>query len=202
MTDWAVITGDIVNSSAMTTEQLDTIFAALTETAAEIGHWQNAPVPFMRYRGDGWQLAMQPTFAFRALIALRATVRAQGKGCDSRAALGIGAGALGSKGLPDAEGPAFVTSGRALEEMKRSRQMTAPNATRAFRAALPVADEIIEGWTAKQALVVRRLIAPDAPTQTEVARQLGTRRQLVQKQSDAAGLDALLETCAVLEAPK
>ena len=43
------------------------------------------------------------------------------------------------------------------------------------------------------------LIDPDAPAQAEVARTMGTRRQLVQKQADAAGLQSLLKTCLVLE---
>lgn len=199
MTDWAVITGDIVNSGTMSAAELDAVFDALSATAADIARWQDAPVPFTRFRGDGWQVALQPQWAFRALIALRATVCSQGKGFDSRAALGLGRGSLGKSGLADADGPAFVTSGRALDDMKRGNRLIAPNAAPAIRAALPLADEVISGWTAKQAQVVCALIGPDAPSQAQVARQMGAKRQLVQKQADAAGLSALLETCTVLE---
>lgn len=199
MTTWAVITGDIVNSSAMSSAELDVVFDALARTADEIGRWQGSAAPFARYRGDGWQLAMQPKFAFRALIALRAAVRAQGKGFDSRLALGLGEGSLGSSGLADAEGDAFTASGHALDEMRRGKRLSAQNAGEALRAALPLADEIVGGWTAKQAEIVYALIAPDAPTQADVARERGIRRQAVQKQADAAGLEAFLETCSILE---
>ena len=199
MSPMAVITGDIVRSSALDQPALEAVFAALSSTATEIGRWQGTPVPFSRFRGDGWQLAMQPAHVLRALIALRAAVRAQGKALDTRAAVGIGPGRLGATGLADAEGPAFTASGRALDEMKRPARLAAPEAPLPLRTALPLTDQIIRGWTAKQAEIVAGLIAPDAPSQADLARSFGVRRQLVQKQADAAGLHALLAACTTLE---
>ena len=77
--------------------------------------------------------------------------------------------------------------------------MAAPDGPLPLRIALPLADEIVQGWTPKQAQVVQALLAPDAPTQEALAQTLGRSRQMTQKQADAAGITALLESCALYE---
>ena len=163
-----------------------------------------APLPrniclFTRFRGDGWQMALPPVYALRAALGLRAAVIATGKGRDTRIGIGIGAGRIIAGDLAGAEGPAFVQSGRALDLIKRGPLMTAPNAPRALRACLPLADRIARGWTVKQAEIASVLLSPVPPTHTALAKQLGQSRQLIQKQAEAAGLAALLTSCETLE---
>ena len=66
-------------------------------------------------------MAVQPAMAFRSMVSPRAAVLARGKGFDSRAALGLGAGRLGAKGLSDRDGTAFVKAGRALNGIEARR---------------------------------------------------------------------------------
>ncbi len=200
MGSWAIFTGDIVDSTTLDTATLDAIFDGLVQAAAEIGSWQDGPVPFARFRGDGWQMAMSPHFSFRALILLRAAVRSQGKRLDTRIGVGIGAGDLAGGDLARAEGPAFVASGRALDVMTRGARMRAPDGPLALRAALPLADRVIQGWTQRQAQVAAGLIVPEAPAQSAVATPLGISRQMAQRHADAASVDAILEVCTLLEA--
>jgi len=200
MTIWTVFTGDIVNSTALETAALDAIFDGLGAATRLIGGWQDRPAPFARFRGDGWQMAMPPQYTFRALMCLRAAVRAQGKGYDTRIGIGVGAGDLSENDLSRAEGDAFFASGRALDAMSRSVRMSAPEGPLALRAALPLADRIAQGWTQRQAEVMQGLIVPGVATQAEIARNLGISRQMAQRHADAASAEAILEVCALLEA--
>ncbi len=199
MQNWAVFTGDIVRSSDLEDGGLDQIFAALEGAAQQIAGWPDSTAPFVRFRGDGWQIALPPRYALRAALTVRAAVRTTGKGRDTRIGIGLGAGTLNSEDLAGADGPAFVQSGHALDTLKRTPRMAAPNGPTALRIALPLADEIAQGWTPKQAQVVQALLAPDAPTQDAVAQKLGRSRQMTQKQADAAGIMALLECCELYE---
>lgn len=199
MTELAVLTGDIVKSRALPPGDLDKVFAALSNTAKRIEAWQNAPVHLSRFRGDGWQMVLRPTLLFRSLMMLRAAVRSGGKGFDTRVGVGIGQGHVLGPDLAEANGEAFVASGSALDTMPRRVYFSAPEGPRALRTALPLADQIIAGWTARQAEIVLALLDPDQPTQMAVAQRLGLAQQTVQKQAFAAGLAALLEVCGIFE---
>ncbi|MGJ8594994.1 hypothetical protein [Sulfitobacter sp.] len=199
MQNLAVFTGDIVRSSDLEAGGLTEVFDALEAQAIRIAQWPDSMAPFARFRGDGWQMALPPRYALRAALTLRAAVRSTGKGRDTRIGIGLGAGTMDGNDLAGADGPAFVQSGHALDTLKRSLYMAAPDGPLPLRIALPLADEIVQGWTPKQAQVVQALLAPDAPTQEALAQTLGRSRQMTQKQADAAGITALLESCALYE---
>lgn len=198
MADWAIFTGDIVKSRALEPGALDLIFGELTEITSEIAKWQGAPAPFTRFRGDGWQMALAPRFAFRAAMILRATVRATGKSHDTRIGIGIGGAHVGSD-LARGDGPAFVASGAALDAMKRERLRADAATPLMLRTALPLADSIAGGWTVTQADVLRRLLVIQPPTQKSLGEMLGISQQTVQKHAKAAHLDALLDVSALIE---
>ncbi len=201
MQNRAVFTGDIVRSSDMGSQTLADVMAALAQAAQAIGHWPDSSTAFVRFRGDGWQMALPPVYALRAALVMRAAVRATGKGHDTRIGIGIGAGTLHANDLAGAEGPVFVQSGHALDTLKRAPRMAAPDASQVLRTALPLADRIAQGWTPKQAQVVMALLAPAPPTQEALAQTLGHSRQMTQKQAEAAGLTALLDSCEAFETP-
>ncbi|WP_298862667.1 hypothetical protein [uncultured Sulfitobacter sp.] len=202
MKNLAVFTGDIVRSSDLEAGSLDDIFAALEAAAQVIAEWPDSTAPFARFRGDGWQMALPTRFALRGALILRAAVRTTGKARDTRIGIGLGQGTLQNGDLAGADGPAFVLSGRALDSLKRTPLMAAPNGPAILRAALPLADHIIQGWTPKQAQVAQALLAPDGPTHEALAQIFGRSRQMVQKQADAAGVSALLDCCTVFEDSK
>lgn len=200
MQNLAVFTGDIVRSSALEARELSNVFTALEAAARGIADWPDSMAPFTRFRGDGWQVALPPRYTLRAALSLRAAVRATGKGRDTRIGIGIGAGQITSDTLGDADGPAFVHSGHALDGMKRQSLFAAPETSMVLRAALPLADRIAQGWTPKQAQMVLHLLAPQPPTHEALAAQTGTTRQLIQKQANASSVAALIESCEIYEA--
>jgi hypothetical protein len=199
MQDLAVFTGDIVRSTDMEHATLTQMFVALEAQCATIGGWPASTTSFQRYRGDGWQMALPPQYALRAAAVMRAAARATGKGHDTRIGIGIGQGHIQNGDLGAADGPAFVDAGRALDRIKRGPLMSAPDTTDLLRISLPLVDRIVQGWTSKQAQIAAALLAPSPPTQDALATQLGHSRQLMQKQSDAAGLTALVDSFDVFE---
>lgn len=196
MTQLAVFTGDIVKSSEMETTMLDVVFENLRTGAEQIRGWDTSSVCFARFRGDGWQMAMSPHRALRGALVLRARVRAVG--ADTRIGIGVGDARMRGADLAAAEGPAFVASGHALDGMKRTQRLWAPDGILAV--VLPLADRIATGWTEKQAQTVAALLDPAPPTQEALAQSVGRSQQMIHKQADAAGLDALLAACAAFEA--
>jgi hypothetical protein len=199
MQNWAVFTGDIVRSSDLGAQMLSDVMSVLEETAQAIGNWPDSTSAFVRFRGDGWQMALPPLYAMRAALVMRAAVRSTGKGHDTRIGIGIGTGTIADGDLARADGPAFVASGHALDALTRAPRMAAPDAPQFLRTALPLADRIAQGWTPKQAQVVQAMLSPVAPTSAALAETLGRSRQMTQKQGDAAGLDALLACCEACE---
>ncbi len=202
MQNWTVFTGDIVRSTDLGAQGLSEVFCALEDAARDMGRWPDSTVSFGRFRGDGWQMALPVVYALRAALVVRAAVRASGKGRDTRIGIGLGAGQLRGDDLAGAHGPVFVQSGHALDTMKRGARMAAPDAPALLQVALPLADRIAAGWTAKQAQVVQALLAPAPPTQEALATALGRSRQMAQKQADAAGVNALIESCTAFETAK
>lgn len=200
MADWAVFTGDIVKSTAIPTDDLSRIFVEMTKASEIIAQWQGAPARFTRYRGDGWQMVVAPYLIFRAALVMRAAVRRVGKKYDTRIGIGIGAAHMPQDNLGSADGPAFVASGHALDDMAHSKRMSAPKAPLPLRIALPLADQIIDGWTARQAELAMPLLPPSNPSQEEIATQYDLTRQAVQKQADAMGITQLQEVTHMLEA--
>jgi hypothetical protein len=198
MTNYAVLTGDIVKSSQLPEGGLDRIFVNLTDVADRIDGWQGSSVHFTRNRGDGWQMAVSPGFALRAVFATRAAVRMADKRFDTRVALALGDGTIPGYTLADASGPVFTASGQALEHMPRKRHMVVAGNDGVHAVALRLAEEIIKRWTEAQAEVALHALAPDTPTQAALAEALDVTKQTIQGHMDAAGVDALIETCEIL----
>lgn len=199
METWAIFTGDIVKSTAMTRAELDAVFTRLEEAADAVATWQDQPTRMTRFRGDGWQMAVTPQFTFRAALVVRAAVRRCGKTADTRFGIGLGDAHFAGDDLSRADGAALVRSGHALDTMPRARRMNAPDTPVALRAALPLADRIVRGWTMRQADVAFYMLAPEPPVQAILAQQFDLTQQSVQGHVDAAGIDELREVCDVLE---
>ncbi|UOA31504.1 hypothetical protein DSM110093_01269 [Sulfitobacter sp. DSM 110093] len=199
METWAIFTGDIVKSTAMSRTELDTVFARLEETAEVLADWQSQPARMTRFRGDGWQMAVSPRLCLRAALVLRAAVRRCGKTADTRFGIGIGEANFAGNDLSSADGPALIQSGYALDTMPRARRMHAPDAPLPLRSALPLADRIVRGWTMRQADVAYFMLAPEPPSQARLAQQFDLTQQSVQGHVEAAGVDELHEVFDILE---
>lgn len=191
----AVLTGDLVGSTEAGRQAIDSAIARLEQTAQNIG----SDTRFTRYRGDGWQIFLDdPGDGLWAMLYIHACLRAN-RGLESRMALGIGeAYGLGETSLTIAGGSAFLTSGRTLDEMKGGQLIAL--ATRVYRRdgqestdklhlrLIAMLDDRLRNWSPEQAEVMALELDPGgAPTQKEMAEQLGITRQAVAARLRAAG---------------
>lgn len=190
----AVLTGDIVNSTSLGREDRDAVFAALSAGAKSVESLQNFPPQFERFSGDSWQMLVQPKFALRACLLLRAYIRQESKAYETRISVGVGAiEPLSPQGLGASDGPAFQASGRALTALKRDRYLCINTD---LNPVFILADEISKRWTQAQARVVAISLLLPRPTQARVSSRIGISQQSVWTHQKAAGVPALL---AVLE---
>jgi hypothetical protein len=110
----AVITGDIVNSSALTEAQKMIIKDSIEH------HMQEGILLKPRfYRGDSFQLAVKPVVALLIVLKFRMEVRRKSETSDLRVSIGIGDADIWNENVLLADGSAFERSGKNLDELKK-----------------------------------------------------------------------------------
>jgi hypothetical protein len=167
--NYAVLTGDVVNSSILAGERREKLPEVLRESYGELqmSFPGGLPLPLSIYRGDGWQMvvpnpgtALAIALGFRSLFLHRTVPsRQKEKSFDLRVAIGVGEIDF----IPDAvvqegDGAAFRSSGRALEELQAPQRMAFAFPGSPGEEALSVVVELVDalfmGWTPGQALAV------------------------------------------------
>lgn len=212
----AVLTGDLVNSTAMGQVGIARAISVLEKASAKVEAWTGTPLHFTRHRGDGWQVVlMKPKYAFRTALLFRAALKASDPSWDC--AIGIAEGVVeGHVGpnLNQETSPPFVASGRTLDGSdifaiskrasaiaKRSRPYMNHSGKGAFEAFGVLADRICRNWTGPQAAAMQHALQPDnEPDYTEIGEKLGKSRQAVTKALASAWHDELSLALIMLEA--
>lgn len=163
----AVITGDVVDSSALPPEHrrgLLAVLKSLTATLRETLGPEAVPLPLDVYGGDGWQvLVTRPSLALRAALLVRATLRAEvdpasTHGVDTRVVVARGpVDFLSDDRVSESEGEAFRLSGRGLAALG-DRRMAFANAGRStlddWDVVFHLLDVIARDWTGRQARAI------------------------------------------------
>ncbi len=191
----AVLTGDIVSSTALGPEKLERAFDALRDCAEMQAEWMGENLHFTRHRGDGWQVALaEPKYALRSALAFRAALRAEGAEFDSY--IGIAEGDVRGPleaNLNNQTDAVFIESGHALDMASIIEPADFEFPTDKQRnAILCLADHISKTWTSAQAAVMLGMLSPRTETTyTEIANALGRTRQAVTKSLEAAGYKAI-----------
>lgn len=201
MTQYAVLTGDIVSSTALKSAELRTALELLQSASAEVSEWVTPTFAsrFTTSRGDGWQIVLNhPALALRAALYLQAALMRYDPSLQTRIAIATGPATLPEGAdLNVAGGPAFTASGRVLEKMTTGLITHADAGP--LGAVTRLADHIAQGWTAAQARAMFLMLPPDPPTHTGAAKQLGISRQAVDKALRSAGFSALSEALTMVE---
>lgn len=117
----AVISGDIVNSTKLTTDQ----FSQLLKRIKEIQKWiteENSSNVHSIERGDEFQTVIHDIEnALKYTITYRVGIKALGKKFDSRISFAIASNADLRESVSESMGGAFFLSGRGLKAMKNER---------------------------------------------------------------------------------
>jgi hypothetical protein len=123
---YAVLTGDIVDSSRLSENSAGSISRILERTGEWVKtHFQSAVQgPIDVFRGDSWQLVVsEPAQAIRIGLLFRVFLRAE-YGIDSRVSIGFGEiDYLPLENISTGTGQAFTLSGQGLESHLKSARM-------------------------------------------------------------------------------
>ncbi len=108
-----IITGDIVGSRKIKDSWLLSLKSALKIVSDQNSKWEI-------YRGDSFQVEVEPENAIRATAYLKACIRVN-KPADVRMGIGIGDIKNKRKKLSESSGDAFVNSGAAFDSLKQAK---------------------------------------------------------------------------------
>lgn len=203
MNPFCVLSGDLVDSSALSAEEVDSALQALESAADDISRWAPGMVTgFARSGGDGWQFALsEQRFALRSSLYFRAAIRRLGKAFSTRIALACGDGHLPDNRDPNAaSGPAFTASGRLFTTLGGPHITMGHASGGALNALILLADHISQGWTPAQARAVFTMLPPGATTHADAAARLGISRQAVDQALTAAGYHSISDAIQSVEA--
>lgn len=203
----AVLTGDLVRSTALSHDDLVSVRTFLASATHDISSWGRGAVHGPDFfRGDSWQVVLSSsTLALRAAVYLRAVLRSLEQRPDTRIAIGIGSvEVLDTAEVSRSVGEAFTFSGRALDDMNRFEgfQLALPHWS-ASQAYLPtvvaLCDHIVGSWSPSQAKVAIQVLRPDDRTQEDVGKALEVSRQFVNKVYRQSGLSAVMMAIETFE---
>lgn len=197
---YAVITGDIVDSSKVEEAHYTTLLEALRSSFSLVktdSGGQNAS--FEIFRGDGFQGIMdKPWRALHASLIIRANLRKNQPdqhtvSWDARTAVGIGEVDYLPENVSEGDGPAFRFSGPLLDNMKGEHRLSVRTPWEALNEELEpeaaLLDAIIAKWTASQAEVVLELLRKKS--RKDIARQLDISQAAVHYRVKGSGWFAI-----------
>jgi hypothetical protein len=178
----AVLTGDLVSSSRLTSSQSQQAMELLRTSASRFERcFPCATCGSMdTFRHDSWQLLLnRPEQALRAALFLRTALRMESDAItkyDTRISIGIGtAEYIATERISNSRGPAFTLSGRGVDTMKTSSLALsiATEDTESWNdmihAVIPLLDSIVTDWTPTESRAVNAALT--GLTQEEIAAQ-------------------------------
>lgn len=183
----AIITGDIIASTKMESDDRDMMLASLQSLPDILSPIEKVRVEI--FRGDSFQIGIcQAHNSLKIALAVRAYLRthkmfSSKKVIDARVAIGIGSIEYEADTLSTSDGEAFRISGRLLDRMEKRRlEIMTPwdKVNDALSLNTAFADDIISSWTQSQSRIelASYIISEN---RNEIASQLGISRQMVDK---------------------
>ncbi len=188
----AVITGDIINSTAMPTMQRVQLPLLFSQIMRELERL--SPCQYEIFRGDSFQIVVSnPEEVMTIAILLRAklislTSENAEAILDARIAIGIGNIEYRNERISTSDGEAFHYSGREFDHLgKRNLALRTRwiDVNEEFNIVIPFVDDIINNWTPSQAKVIYMSLLENI-SQKEIAFRLNTSAQNISKISTIA----------------
>lgn len=190
----AIITGDIINSEEHKTSEwigvLKTLFTDWGETTTD---WEI-------YRGDEFQLKVDPIQALWAAIQIKAVIKSI-KGLDVRMAIGVGTETFKGISVSESNGTAYQRSGRIFETLKENKinlSIVTGNEKEdeCLNLMIKLALDFMDEWTAVSAEVVAIAISNPKISQQAIAKQLSIQQSAVSQRQKRARLDLVFQLLA------
>lgn len=187
-----VITGDIINSTAIKPKWRQILLDSIREIAEELSVL--TPLKLEFFRGDSFQLLVdKPEEALKVAVLLRAGLKShtpmESKQLwDARIALGIGNISYPSEKVVISDGEAFHFSGWELDEIGKRKlaiRTRWQDVNEELKISTAFADDIISDWSYSQAQVVYMTLLHQMQ-QKEIALKINKTAQNISKLLGAA----------------
>lgn len=182
-----VITGDIIDSSAIQLKYRDFLLESIQETADELSVIETLKIEF--FRGDSFQMIIEtPENAMRIAVLLRAGLKSHTpKECkkpwDARLSLGVGTISYLADYTVLSDGEAFQYSGRELDEMGKRRLVVKTRweeVNEELLVSTAFADEVISSWSIRQSQAAYQALLYNI-SQKEIAHKFQKSTQNISK---------------------
>lgn len=195
---YAVITGDVVDSSKVDKEYRDLLIDTLKvafKMVNDLTGDEGMPASFDIYRGDSFQgIIADPALALTASLIIRSSLRkaqpeSSSVSWDARTAIGLGSIDYLPDDVSEGDGEAYRRSGPLLDKMKSEQRLTIntpwneTDEEMSVQAAL--LDAVIAKWSPNQAEVVLELI--ESKSRKIISEQLGISQVAVHYRVKGAG---------------
>lgn len=193
----AVISGDIINSTKLNTEQFDLLLQRLKELQELISS-ENTLNAHSIERGDEFQTVVHDIEnALRYTIIYRVGIKALGKNYDSRISFALASKADLRESVSESMGDAFFLSGRGLKTLKSERLFfSADNneLTERFNLLIKYLDKQLTELTSRQCEVLLPMLKDNnGMSLTELADTLNIASATASKSLKASGWQIISE---------
>lgn len=203
----SVLTADIIDSSKLEKKGLKLVQKTIHDEFGRVRKRFKDEVAFFEiYRGDSFQgVVLNPAHALKIAFLLKSSVKkfnleqnntskAKKSMVDFRMAIGIGKIDALPKTLKEANGEAFLFSGRTLDGMKIKQQKTSlktadENINQEFEVHFKFFDLLTEKWSLASAEVVYYLL--QGFKEVVIAGKLGISQSAVNSRKKASGWEAI-----------
>lgn len=180
---FAALTGDLVNSSMLTTGESQMAMRWLREAAMRFAILYPGSIEggMDTFRHDSWQVLLaRPSLCLRLALYLRTAIKLHSDKktrYDTRISIGLGeVESIAESRISDSRGKAFTISGKNLDAMARNRLVCQVQDEESIgfslhsRTAVPLLDCLVLDWTPTEAHAVHGAI--EGRTQEEIAQLL------------------------------
>ena len=185
----SIITGDIINSKKSSPKKW------LGALKSILNNYGNAPLAWEIYRGDSFQLEVNPKQALEACILIKATIK-QFDNIDVRLAIGIGEKEYHSENITESNGSAFVNSGECFEALKKTT-LAIKSPFEAFDTQINIMLELaqltINNWTSTTATLVKTTLEHPELNQKQIAKTLEKTQGNISQGLKRAGFDEVFK---------
>lgn len=186
----AVITGDIINSKKVKTEQWLAILKEL------LNYWGKEPVKWQVYRGDSFQLEVSNiNDALKAAYYLKAGIKTIAN-LDVRMAIGLGEKSHSSKNITEANGSAFVNSGECFEDLRKQRlaiKTFDPKFNDQMNLLLELALLTMNHWSPTVASIIKIALENPKENQKGIAKILGKSQSTISEALKRGGFEEIMD---------
>lgn len=202
----AVITGDIIDSSKYSVEELNLILNTLNDEFECFNNDKNFNSEFKIYRGDSFQgVVLDPEIALDLVIAIKTAVNRLSiknkmiSGLpDCRISIGVGTINLKRDSILESNGEAFRFSGKTLDTMKGDYPrllLTTANEdlNNEFSVHFSLLDSVMSKWSTASAEVAYFLHRKYK--EVEIAKKLNINQSAVNQRKKVANWDSILLLC-------